>query len=345
MTAPDNPGGTERLPPRYGEGGAAFVIGSAAPAAEEAATGNGQATATGTATVAPTVARAGTARSAAATAAGTAVVSYPLPRPAAAPAPAAPPVAVVPDGPPPSGTVYSSRLVDEGAPVRVRRMHRLRIGSHVASPAALTTFGVASPGSGLILGADRDRQPVPVRFFRPEPTKIAMVGEVWVAQLLAFRALALGARIVVSTVDPGLWDGFGRWATGRDDRVAVVAGERPLALSATGHQPVLVIYDLGTTGPSVPSALGPWHTQLTLLRQLSPDGLAVVQGSHLVMLKRLSTGEATLSAAPLRLSEHSVQLLQMMEDDMIALLGGGADRYVWLTLTKVEQQFAGRSRR
>jgi len=58
-----------------------------------------------------------------------------------------------------------------------------------------------------------------------------------------------------------------------------------------------------------------------------------------------SAGEATLSAGPLRLSEHSVQLLQMMEDDMIALLGGGADRYVWLTLTKVERQFAGGGRR
>jgi hypothetical protein len=341
MTTPES-GGTERLPPRYGEGGAAFVIGSAAPATEEAA-GNGQAVATGTATVAPTVARAGTARTAAA-AASAAVVSYPLPRPAAAPAAPAP-AAVVPEGPPPSGTVYSSRLVDEGGPVRVRRMHRLRIGSHVASPATLSTLGIASPGSGLILGADRDRQPVPVRFFRPEPTKIAMVGEVWVAQLLAFRALALGARIVVSTVDPGLWNGFGRWATGRDDRVAVVTGERQLALAATGHQPILVIYDLGMAGPSAPSALGPWHTQLTLLRQLSPDGVSVVQGSHLVMLKRLSAGEATLSAGPLRLSEQSVQLLQMMEDDMIALLGGGADRYVWLTLTKVEQQFAGRSRR
>jgi hypothetical protein len=224
-------------------------------------------------------------------------------------------------------------------------MHRLRIGSHVASPATLTALGIASPGSGLILGADRDRQPVPIRFFRPEPTKIAMVGEMWVAQLLAFRALALGTRIVVSTVDPDQWNGFGRWATGRDDRVAVLTGERPLALAATGHQPILIIYDLGMTGPTAPAPLGPWHTQLTLLRQLSPDGLSVVQGSHLVMLKRLSTGEATLSAGPLRLSEHSVQLLQMMEDDMIALLGGGADRYVWLTLTEVERQFAGRGQR
>jgi hypothetical protein len=45
------------------------------------------------------------------------------------------------------------------------------------------------------------------------------------------------------------------------------------------------------------------------------------------------------------LSQDSVHLLQVMGDTMIALLGGGADRYVWLTLTPIEQQFAGRGGR
>jgi hypothetical protein len=62
----------------------------------------------------------------------------------------------------------------------------------------------------------------------------------------------------------------------------------------------------------------------------------------LVVLKRLSAAEAMLSAGPLRLSAQSVQLLQRLEDEMVALLGGGADRYVWLRLTEIERQFANR---
>jgi hypothetical protein len=80
---------------------------------------------------------------------------------------------------------------------------------------------------------------------------------------------------------------------------------------------------------------------VTLLRQLDPAGIPALHNCHLVMLKRLTSTEATTAAGALRLSDQSTQLLQIMEGDMMALLGGGADRYVWLTLTSVERQFAG----
>src|SRR6266550_5382464 len=116
---------------------------------------------------------------------------------ALAPPPAIPTV-VVPDRPPPrDGTVYGSPrdLIEDDFALRGGRLHRLRIGSHTASYATVARLGIPTPGTGMILGADRDRQPVQIRFFRPEPTRIALVGEVWAAHLLAFRALALGAAV------------------------------------------------------------------------------------------------------------------------------------------------------
>jgi hypothetical protein len=98
-------------------------------------------------------------------------------------------------------------------------------------------------------------------------------------------------------------------------------------------------------GATAPPPLGPWQTQLTVLRQLTAHGVSALQDCHLVMLQRLAGAESALAASALRLTDQSGQLLQMMEEDMLALLGGGADRYVWVNPTAIEHQFAGAARR
>jgi hypothetical protein len=239
--------------------------------------------------------------------------------------------------------VYDGRQPPDGNGYRSLsgRLARLRIGSHTASRGALAQLGISSPGMGLILGADRHQRPVSVRFFRPEPTRITLLGGVWAGQLVAFRALALGARIAVVTIDPAAWDGYGERATGRGDRVSILTAEQHFLLSATAHQPILIVYDLGVAGPTIPQPLGPWQTQLTVLRQLDQTGVPSVQDSHLVMLQRLGGVEANLVGTALRLPDHSVGFLQVMANDMLALLGGGADRYIWLAQTEVERKYAG----
>jgi hypothetical protein len=289
-----------------------------------------------------TVARASAQAMATVTAAATATATG---RPAATARPLAT-AAPAAEAPRP-GTLYGSRRPFDGEdlPGLSGRLPRLRIGSHLATPAALAQLGVASPGTGLVLGADRDRIPVPVRLFRPEPTRTTLVGGAWAGQLLAFRALAMGARVVVLTVEPAFWHGLGERATGRGDRMGVLAGEQAIAVTGTAYQPILVIYDLGLAGPTAPTPLGPWQTQLTLLRRLDQTGVPAIQECQLVMLQRLGGTEAALAGAALRLSEQSVRLLQVMEDDMLALLGGGADRYVWVAQTDVERRYTGAPRR
>jgi hypothetical protein len=254
--------------------------------------------------------------------------------------------AAAPEAPRP-GTVYGRGAQDAEDPSRVPsgRLARLRIGWHTVSPGALAQLGVSSPGIGLILGADLDQQPVPIRFFRPETTRIALVGGVWAAQLIAFRALALGANALVMTGDPGAWQGFGERSTGRSDRVTVVHGEQPVRTLGTAQQPMLVIHDLGMVGPSAPMELGPWQTQLTVLRQLDERGVPAVQEGQLVIMQRLGLSEAAQAASALRLTGQSAQLLQVMEDEMLALIGGGADRYVWMSPTNAERHYAGAPRR
>jgi hypothetical protein len=241
---------------------------------------------------------------------------------------------------------------DQGAPHRGNgharpsgRLARLRIGSHTVSRSALAKMRLTPASSGLILGMDRHKSPVLVRMFRPAPTRVALVGGVWAGQLVAFRALALGARVVVVTTDPYAWQGFGQRATGQADRVAVTTVEQPIALTGSVRQPVLVIYDQGGVGANAPQPLAPWQTQLTIVRRLDQAGVAPVRESDTVLLQRLTGPEAAVAGPALRLPASSIQFLQVMANDVVALVDGGTDRYVWLTQTDVERQYAGAPRR
>ncbi len=62
---------------------------------------------------------------------------------------------------------------------------------------AADTLGAIRAGRrrrGLVLGLNRDGDPVVVRLFRPEPTRAALIGGLPCAETLVLRALAIGRR-------------------------------------------------------------------------------------------------------------------------------------------------------
>ncbi|MEV0843933.1 hypothetical protein AB0I55_30860 [Actinocatenispora sera] len=244
------------------------------------------------------------------------------------------------------GEVEPARPQRQGyQPRRLRPFQRLRAGMHGVSRGALQQIEVPGTSSGLLLGRDGNKAPVLVRMFRDEPTRLSLIGGLWGARVTVFRALAMGARVVVFTNQPSEWQGFGRWATGRDDRVAVMSGERAVTVGATATSPALMLYDVGPHGAQQPPALGPWQTQLTVLRQLTAYGFPSVQASNMIFLQRLASGEASAAASVLQLTSETVNLLQVMRDDMMAVLGGQADRYLWLNPTDVESRQFGAAHR
>jgi hypothetical protein len=100
---------------------------------------------------------------------------------------------------------------------------------------------------------------------------------------------------------------------------------------------VLLVYDLGRSGPTQPPVLGPWQTQLTILRQLDEAGVPAVTDGHLVAVQRLSPAEARLAATAMRLSPETVGLLQTMADELAVWWGTGPDRYIWFVPTESER--------
>ncbi|MFC4064076.1 hypothetical protein [Actinoplanes subglobosus] len=247
-----------------------------------------------------------------------------------------------PGGPPPGPD--GERPRDRTGPSG--QTSRLRIGWHTVPRSGLRRVTVTpSSSAGLLLGRDQRQAPVPLRLFAPEPVRVTLVGGVWAAQLLIFRAFSVGVRVVVVTTEPRAWAGFGERSTGQPNRLTVMSGEPAGPYGGTAQTPLLTVYDLGVSGPMTSPPLGPWHTQLTVLRQLDRPGVPVVQEAGLVVLQRLGGDEATLAAAALRLRPQSGQLLQTMNDDMVALIGDGDDRYLFLHQTGIEQQYVGLPRR
>ncbi|NIH81478.1 hypothetical protein [Amycolatopsis viridis] len=217
---------------------------------------------------------------------------------------------------------------------RYRSIPRLRIGAHLAADTALDLLQVSASAVGLPLGRDQNGFPVALTLFRPEPVSVSLIGGAWAARLMAFRALRAGARLLVFSQQPADWVQLGQSATGRTDRVAVLAPGSPTAVSASADAPVLCLHD----APQPPSKPEAWQTRVLLHRRLTPERVGAVPGSDLVLMQRLTPSEASLVAPALRLAPPTAQQLQMLRDDMLAVLAGETNHYVWVDPAPAEQR-------
>jgi type VII secretion protein EccE len=108
--------------------------------------------------------------------------------------------------------------------------------------------GLALPTSwaGLAVGRNRQGQPVVVRLFRPEHTGIVLVGGIRCAQLLAFRAIAIGARVLVRTNRPRDWATFAHGAAAPSGTIGIAPPGHPVEPPPSSPlHPLLTILDLG----------------------------------------------------------------------------------------------------
>ncbi|MCC3763852.1 hypothetical protein K3N28_12325 [Glycomyces sp. TRM65418] len=246
---------------------------------------------------------------------------------------------------PTEGTVYGLPVTDravETASDAGRPIEAVRPAPQIPTARALELMTSASPPSGLVIGRDAEQVPVVAPFFRPEETRINLIGGVYLARLLVFRALAIGTRVAVCTTRPQEWNGLGETATGRNDRLAVLHGDQPVTVEASQHSPALYVYDVGERGSQTKPVLGPWRTQLTVLPRLTNYADDLTGEAHMTVLQRLTAEEAQIARSAIRVNQEVLQWLQMLHDDMIAMLRKGQkERYLWCAPTSIEAQMFG----
>jgi len=211
---------------------------------------------------------------------------------------------------------------------------------------------VSPPGDqgGMVLGAGPAGEPLTVSAMRSVPTRIVLVGGLYLARQVALRALAVGAWVVVATGRPAAWQVLQKAAgTGPDGRLAPVVQIRrlsPVELprpSADG--PLLVVHDGGPTPQELFPPRSPWQTTVYVLPYLHPQAGATATAADLVLAQRLPVGQAQLAARIWRLPPPLEQQLSSLADDEVVALGHALWRRIRLVTTQREQQILGPVRR
>ncbi|WP_189334517.1 type VII secretion protein EccE [Actinoplanes ianthinogenes] len=150
-------------------------------------------------------------------------------------------------------TTLPLAVTDPEPPARGQRLRRQR-------PPASEAFGrlaVPTGWSGLAVGRSRQGDPVLVRLFRPEHTRILLVGGAHCARLTAFRAMAIGARVLVRTHRPQDWATFAHSGSVPDGAIAVVPLDHPAeAPPGSPLHPVLTVLDPGPSRHPATAAPG-----------------------------------------------------------------------------------------
>ncbi len=248
---------------------------------------------------------------------------------------------------------------------KLRRLDGAHLGGLAATlPLALTASGAqphppalgAQPAptvddwelslgdAGLMVGTNRHGRAVTVRLFRPESTRVLLVGGVPAAQLVALRALALGALVVVQTARPRAWEPFVRGVGAPGGTIPLLPPGRAVADGVgTALRPLLLVVDAGPVAAE--AAPGPpWRATLVVRDELTPADVDALSRADLALLQPLTSAEATLAGAALGLG-GSAEWLTRIRADMVAVVNRRALRWALLSPTPIEAQLIGPPKR
>ncbi|MGW3899038.1 type VII secretion protein EccE [Micromonospora profundi] len=209
---------------------------------------------------------------------------------------------------------------------------------------ALDDWELTLGGAGMMVGTNRHGGAVTVRLFRPESTRVLLVGGVRAAQLVALRAMALGALVVVQTARPRAWEPFVRGVGAPGGTIPLIAPGRPVADGVgTALRPLLLVVDAGPV--AVESEPGPrWRATLVVRDELTAADVDALSRVDLAVLQPLHAAEAALAGAALGLG-GSADWLTRIRDDMVAVVNRRALRWALLSPTPIEAQLIGRPAR
>lgn len=213
------------------------------------------------------------------------------------------------------------------------------LDTHLADLPTAAAITLRTGGSGVVLGPGPDGAMASVALFRPEPTTGVAVGGLPLAQVLVFRALAVGARVVVETQRPGAWRTFGSLSPGATGSIVLTdhADDDTPGSVAT---PRLLLVDAESAASAEPRRAGRWSTVVTAHDQLSSWSAPLLGTSDLALLLSPTITEARLAATALNLPDAARRLAGHPTDTVVVAHRGGY-RTATVALTDVEQWLVG----
>ena len=213
------------------------------------------------------------------------------------------------------------------------------LDTHLADLPTAAAVTLRTGGSGVVLGTAPDGTAASIALFRPEPTTGVAVGGLALAQLIAFRALAVGARVVVETRRPAAWQTFGNLSPGATGSITLTEhadDDTPGSVQT----PRLLLVDAESAASAEPRRVGRWSTVVTAHDRLSTWSAPLLGTSDLALLLTPTLNEARLAASALNLPDAARQLAGHPEGTVVVAHRGGW-RTAAVALTDVEQWLVG----
>ncbi len=217
-----------------------------------------------------------------------------------------------------------------------------QIGAQRADSDTAHAIRVHTGGAGLILGADERGRPVTVSFFRSEPTVAMTIGHLGLAQLISFRALALGAQMVVATGRPSAWGPLANAASATaEGAVEIVQPHSPPERFGSSLRPFLFVDDSYSSAAvaSTPPMPG-WSTVLTVREQLTSWDTAALGRSDLIVAQALPPAESALLCNAASLPDYE-QAFTVLPDEAVAVITHDGVRWARTARTTLERQVIG----
>lgn len=248
------------------------------------------------------------------------------------------------------GAEPEQRTVVAARPERGHEMHLIpargpKLEKHLLEAAEFDALALPVGDDGVVIGTDQASRPAVISLFKPRAMDAALVGGAYMAQLVALRATATGARVVVETARPQLWAPLAQNAGGGQQVIAVVPVRRVGNLGATPASPVLLLRDCGARPPRSAAPKTPWMTTLTLLPFLDPSFAGHLISSDYVALQQISPQEAELAARLFRLSPQDVAALPTLLPELALWTARHGRQYVYTAPTHDESALLGAPRR
>jgi hypothetical protein len=220
----------------------------------------------------------------------------------------------------------------------------------VVRPELLDAVSPSGASGGIVLGSGSQGEPLSMSVLRAKPTRVVVVGGLYLARQVALRAMATGAWVVVATGRPAAWQVLAKAAgVGPDGRPVPLVQVRRLAPvelpRASEDGPLLILHDGGAVPQELFPARSPWQTTMYVLPYLHPQAATTANAADLVLLQRLPVGQAQLASRIWRLPPQMVQQLTMLADDGVVALGHNLWLPMRLVTTQREQQILGPVRR
>lgn len=197
------------------------------------------------------------------------------------------------------------------------------------------------PTGGLIVGTDEHAAPFTIRLFGEQPASVRMFADSPLAQLVALRGLAVGARVSVLTDDVGRWaplvQALPRSTHDRPALLTVLPAGGHVRITATATAPSLVVRASAGGRHAEPR---PWQTVLATDRAdgISPALLSDLRDYQLLMTERVPPFAVQRIRETFGLPYDRAVWLSQLPEGRIAVVAPGQ-----LSLVKVSRSAAERA--